>query len=112
MLLPDKKKNYSNLNMDDITDADYKHAKTVKKDFNRKYLGKHYDLYVQSITLLLTDVFESFCRKCCKIFELDLDQYLSAPGLAWQACLENAKIELELLNNIDTLMIIEKRIRG
>ena len=56
--------------MDDITDADYKHAKTVKKDFNRKYLGKHYDLYVQSITLLLTDVFEAFAGSAAKYLNL------------------------------------------
>ena len=51
---------YSLLNMKDITDADYAHSKRVCKDFEIKNLGECYDLYVQSGTLLLADVFESF----------------------------------------------------
>ena len=34
--LPKKEEFYSNLNMEDITDADYMHAKTVCKDFQIK----------------------------------------------------------------------------
>ena len=32
-LLPDKEDFYSNLNMEDMTDADYKHTKNVWKNF-------------------------------------------------------------------------------
>ena len=38
--------------MEDITDADYAHAKRDFKDFEIKKLGEHHDLYVQSDTLL------------------------------------------------------------
>ena len=31
--LPEKEEFYSNLNIEDITDADYMHAKSVYKDF-------------------------------------------------------------------------------
>ena len=41
--------------MNDITDA-----KRVCKDFEIKNLGEYQDLYVQSDTLLLVDVFENF----------------------------------------------------
>ena len=37
---------YSSRNMEDITDADYRHAKRVWKDFEIKNLGKYHDLYV------------------------------------------------------------------
>ena len=38
-----KKKNfYSNLNIEDITDADYMHAKRVCKDFEIKHLGEYH----------------------------------------------------------------------
>ena len=51
---------YSLLNMEDIADADYMHTKRVCEDFEIKNLGEYYDLYVQSGTLLLVDIFENF----------------------------------------------------
>ena len=55
-----KKDFYSNLIIEDITEADYTHAKRVFKDFEIKNLGEYRDFYVQSDTLLLADVFEKF----------------------------------------------------
>ena len=55
--LPEKKDFYTHLNMEDITDEDYVHAERVCKDFEIKNLGEYHDLYVQSNTLLLADVF-------------------------------------------------------
>ena len=54
--------------MEDITDADYVHAKKVCKDFKMKKLGEYHDLYVQSDTLLYSRTFLKF---------------LSDPGLTW-----------------------------
>ena len=54
--------------MGDITDADYAHAKRVCKDFEIKDLGEYDDLYVQSNTLLLADVFENFKDMCINIY--------------------------------------------
>ena len=45
--------------MENITDADYMHEKKVCKDFEIKNLGEYHDLYVQSDTLLLANVFEN-----------------------------------------------------
>ena len=66
--------------MEDITDIDYRHAKRVYKEFNNKTLGDFHDLYVQSNTLLLADLFENFRNKCIEIYELDPAHILSAPG--------------------------------
>ena len=74
--------------MEDITDADYRHAKWAGKDFEIKNLGKYHDLYVQSNTLLLADVFEIFQSLCLEIYELDPARFLTAPGLAWKAILK------------------------
>ena len=110
--LPDKEAFYSELNLEDITDEDYEHAQKVWKVFGIKNLGEYHDLYVQSDTLLLADVFENFRDKCIEIYELDPAHFLSAPGLAWQACLKKTKVKLELLTDIDMLLMVEKGIRG
>ena len=98
--------------MEDITDKDYEHAQKVWKVFGIKNLGEYHDLYVQSDTLLLADVFENFRDKCIEIYELDPAHFLSAPGLAWQACLKKTGVKLELLTDIDMLLMVEKGTRG
>ena len=47
---------FSHLNIEDITNADYVHAKRVCKDFEIKNLGEYHDLYIQRDTLLLAHV--------------------------------------------------------
>ena len=111
-LLPDKKSFYSELYLEDITDKDYPHAQKVFKEIGLKTLGDCHDLYVQSDTLLLADVFENFRNKFIEICELDPTHFLSAPELAWQASLKKTDVELELLTNVDMLLIVEKGIRG
>ena len=37
---------YSQFSMEDITDADYAHAKRVSKDSEIKHLREYHDLYV------------------------------------------------------------------
>ena len=69
--LSDKKDFYSHLNMKDSTDADNAYVKRVCKYFKTKELGKYHDLYVQSDTLLLADVFQNFRNICLKMYELD-----------------------------------------
>ena len=69
--LPEKDDIYSHLNIIDITDADYMHAKGVFKVFKIRHLGDYHDLYFQSIKLLSADVFENCQNMCLKIYELD-----------------------------------------
>ena len=59
--LPPKNSFYSKLNLENITDEDYKHTQKVWDTFNIN-LGRYHDLYVQLDTLLLADVFEKFRR--------------------------------------------------
>ena len=79
--LPENKDFYGHLSIEDITDADFAHAKRVYKDFEIKNLGEYHDLYVYRDTLLLADVFENFRKMCIKICKLDPEKFLSAPGL-------------------------------
>ena len=94
--------------MEDITDADYTHAKRVCKDFRIKYLGEYHNLYVQSDTLLQADVFENFCNMCLEIYELHPAKKFSATGLPWQPALKTTKVKLDLLTDIDMLLIVGK----
>ena len=110
--LPSKEDFYSNLNMEDIDDIDYRHGNNVFKGFKLDNLGDYNDLYVQSDTLLLAEVFENFRDMCIKEYELDPAHFLSLPGLAWQACLKKTNIELELLTDYDMLLMVEEGIRG
>ena len=95
--LPEKEGFYSHLNMEEITDADYTHTKRFCKIFKVKTLGEYHDLYVQSDTFLLADVFEDYRIMCLGIYELDPVKFLSAPGLAWKAVLKKNKLKLDFL---------------
>ena len=110
--LPDKKDFHSKLNSEDISDYDYEHAKNVWDVFEIKNVGEYHDLYIQTETLLLTDVFENFRNKCIKTYEFDPLHFVSAPSLAWHTCLKKTDVELELLSDIDMVLMIEKGIRG
>ena len=110
--LPSKEDFYSNLNMEGINDIDYRHANNVFKVFKLENFGNYHDLYVQSDTLLLADVFNNFRNMCLKEYELDPAHFLSLPGLAWQACLKKTNIELELLTDYDMLLMVEEEIIG
>ena len=69
--MPNKKAFYSELYLTDITYEDYTYAQKVFEEFKLKSLAGYHDLYVQSNTLLLADVFENFRYKCIEIYELD-----------------------------------------
>ena len=58
--LPNKESFYSNLNMENIEDIDYRHGNNVFKIFKLNNLGEYHDLHLQSDTLLLADIFENF----------------------------------------------------
>ena len=58
--LPPKEAFYSNLNLEDISDEDYTHAQKVWDVFEIRNRGEYHDLYAQSDTLLLADVYENF----------------------------------------------------
>ena len=74
--VPQKEDFYSHLNTVDITDADYARAKRVSEDFEIKNLGEYHDLFVQSDTLLLADVFENFRKRVLIYTDLILQNFL------------------------------------
>ena len=61
---------------------------------------------------MLADLFENFRNKRMEIYELVPAHFVSAPGLAWQACLKMTGVKLELLTDPDMLLMVEKGIKG
>ena len=112
--LPPKEAFYSTLNLEDISDEDYAHAQKGWDTFEIKkcipslnimtYMFKviHYCLQMCLKTLEI----------CLEIYELDPIYFVSAPGLAWQACLKKTEVKLELATAHDMIIKIEKEIRG
>ena len=78
----DKKHYYSELNDSNISDEDVNHVKNVCNTLKITNLGRYHDLYVQSDTALLADIFENFRDKYLDIDKLDPAYYLSSPGLS------------------------------
>ena len=93
---------YSHLKMEDVTDADYTHAKKVCKDIWIKNVGEYHDLYVQSDTLLLADVFENFRNMCSKIYKFEHGK----------KALKITKLKVDLSIDIDMLLMVEKDTKG
>ena len=93
------------VNLEDISDEDNAHPQKVWDVFEIKNLGEYHDLYVQSDTLLLSDIFEDFRNMYYK-------KFVSAPGLAWQACLKKTGVKWELLTGYDMILMIGKGMRG
>ena len=110
--LPPKEAFYSRLNDGGISDEDYAHAQNVWKTFKMKYFKDYHELYNKVDVLLLADAFENFRKICLTNYELDPAHYYTAPGLAWDAALKVTDVSLELLSDIDTLLMVEKGIRG
>ena len=107
--IPPKQNFYSELILEDISDKDYYlHAQKVFKEYYTD-MGDYHDLYVQTDTFLLADVFEKFRDKCTEIYGLDPSYFYSAPRLSWQACLKKTEVKLELLT--DYQILIEEGIR-
>ena len=80
--LPPKEDFYSELNLEGISDEDYAHAQKVWNVFEINNHSEYHDLYVQSDTLLLADVYQKFRNMHLGIYELDPLYFVSAPGLA------------------------------
>ena len=110
--LSDKKAFHSEMYLQIITDKDYTLAHIVFKELKLKNLGDYHDLCVQSVTLLLADVFENFRNKCVEMFEPDPANFLSAPQLSWNTCLKKTGVKSKLITDIDMLLMVDKEIRG
>ena len=103
-----KKTFYSHLNMENITETNFPHAKRICKDFEIKNEGEYRDLYVQSHTLLLTDVFENFRNMFLEIYGLGSFKISFSFWISIASSFKKTKVKLDLLTDIDMLLVVEK----
>jgi len=101
-------------NYQQISDKDYKFAKTIFNDFNCKSLGEYSDIYLKSDVCILSDIFETFRNECLSpdLYNLDPIAYYTLPGFSWDAMLKLTKVEIELMSDPEMLDFILKGIRG
>ena len=79
---------YNILNIEGITDGDFRHIKRVWEDFEMQNKDYSHDLH-QRDKFLLADVLENFQNLCYNICELDAAHFLTVPWLAWQAAVKD-----------------------
>ena len=92
--------------------SDKENALNVWNKFERKTTKDHHDLYLKCEVLLLADMFEKFRNSSLKNYGLCTSYCLSGPGLSWDAMIKMAKIELELIRDLDMFVFFQKGIRG
>ena len=57
-------------------------------------------------------MFEKFIKTCLEYYCMYPCHYFSSPGLSWCAMLNMTGIKLQLIDNIDISLFIEKGMRG
>ena len=98
--LPNEGEFYSHLSPEDITEADYTQAKKrVSNDFEIKKNCEYDYLFVQSVKLLLHDVFNNFRNICFEIYGLDPAHFFLTRII--KAIFKKIKVKLDLLTDID-----------
>lgn len=97
---------------DPINEEDYNHAKDVYNKLDCQSFKDYHMAYLKCDVLLLADVFENFRKTCLTYYKLDPANYLTSPGLAWDAMLLKTDIELDLITDIEMLQMVERQKRG
>ena len=110
--LPPKEKFYNDLSKENISEEDYTFVKELWKVFKLKNLGELHDLYMETDTLLLADVFENYRGVIHKNYGLDPVHFYTAPALSWSAGLKFTKIKLEIPLDVNMHIFFDLGLRG
>ena len=98
--LPSKEDFYSELNLEGISDEDYAHAQKVRDVFEINNRGEYHDLYVQSDTLLLANVFGNFRNMCLDIYGVDPVYFVSNTRISMASLLKNDRSKIRIINRL------------
>lgn len=111
--LPDIQNFYSSLSNKTITEDEYNHAKDVWEVFSIETMKDYLELYCQTDTLLLADIFENFREFTIKNYgELDPCNYITLPSLGYDICLSMKNTDVDLLTQEEMYEFFEAGVRG
>ena len=102
----------SQLTRETRTPEEYEHALKVYARLKCESFKDYHLAYLKTDVLLLADVFTRFRETCLDYYELDPANYLSAPGLAWDAMLKMTKVELDLISDPEMFNMMDRMKRG
>ena len=109
---PSKECFKNDLSETEITDEEYNSFLELWNTFELKNVGELHDLYVEVDVLLLADCFEKFRSFSLREYKLDPVHFLTAPSLSWDSALLYTDVELEIPEDPDVHLLIDKGIRG
>ena len=101
--LPPRHDFYNKLKQELISEEEYKHALKVYEALGCKTFKDYHLAYLKCDVLILADVFEKFRKTCMTYYGLDPANYLTVPGVAWDAMLLKTKVKLELITDLEVL---------
>ena len=104
--LSEKEDFYSNLNPEDITDADYMHAKRVCKDFEIKNLGETM-ICILRVMYYFSWMFLKTLEKCVfKNLQIRSCKTCFSSWISMAGNFKKAEEKLDILTHIDVLLIV------
>ena len=106
--LPPKEAFYSSLDNENVSEDDYQHAQTVFNTMLCVLIRDYLLVYLKTDVLLLADVFKILRTKCTSHYKLDPANYISIPGLSWDAMLLMTGIKLDLITDRGVLDMVGK----
>ena len=106
--LPDIKYFHNDITNENIDPHDYEKVKKIWNTFEMNTLGDLHNLYVETDVLLLADCFEKFRQFALLNYKLDPAHFISAPSLSWESALLKTKVNLEIPQDIDMHLFIDR----
>ena len=93
-------------------DEEIERTKEIIKNFNIKNGEELTQLFLKSVVLLLSCVFEKFIKVSINDFDINPLYCVSLPGYTWQCGLKYTGINLQTLQDKDSISTLKNNLRG
>ena len=110
--LPPIESFYDTLRDQPLKQEDYERAQHVWTRFHMCNMQDYHDHYLLTDVLLLADVFENFRHSVMQRHKLECLHFVTLPSLAWAMALKHTGVELDLITDPDTYLMLENSMHG